>query len=78
MDLFWQITAVEALLNVAIFAVAVIAYGVVRSQTVVRRWSDRFGQTVVGGLFSVATAMATLVPLHLDGGAAVGPVANPS
>ncbi len=72
MDLFWQITIVEALLNVAIFAVAVIAYGAVRSRAMARRWSNRFERTAVGGLFGGATALAILVPLHLDGGATVG------
>src|SRR6185312_10002371 len=72
MNLFWQITAVEALLNVAIFAVAVIAYGIVREQAAARNWTPRVEQAVIGGLFGGATALATLVPLHVDGGAAVG------
>jgi len=72
MNLFWQITAVEALLNVAIFAVAVIAYGIVREQAAARNWSDKVEQAVIGGLFGGATALATLVPLHVDGGAAIG------
>jgi signal transduction histidine kinase len=72
MNLFWQITAVEALLNVAIFAVAVIAYGFVRSRTIDRSWSRSQEQTAVGTLFGGATALAFLVPLHLDGGATVG------
>jgi signal transduction histidine kinase len=72
MNLFWQITAVEALLNVAIFAVAVIAYGVVRSRAIAWRWPRETEQVAVGLLLGGATAMATLVPLHLDGGAAIG------
>jgi len=72
MNLFWQITAVEALLNVAIFAIAVIAYGAVRSQAIARRWRRGTEQVAVGLLLGGATAMATLVPLHLDGGAAIG------
>jgi signal transduction histidine kinase len=72
MNLFWQITAVEALLNVAIFAVAVIAYGIVREQAAARNWTSKVEQAVIGGLFGGATALATLVPLHVDGGAAVG------
>ena len=72
MNLFWQITAVEALLNVAIFAVAVIAYGIVREQAAARNWSAEIEQAVIGGLFGGATALATLVPIHIDGGAAVG------
>jgi len=70
MNLFWQITAVEALLNVAIFAVAVIAYGMLLERT--RSWLPRVEQPVVGALFGGATALATLVPLHVDGGAAIG------
>jgi signal transduction histidine kinase len=72
MNLFWQITAVEALLNVAIFAVAVIAYGIVREHAAARNWSAGVEQAVLGGLFGGATALATLVPLHVDGGAAIG------
>lgn len=72
MNLFWQITVVEALLNVAIFVVAVIAYGVLQSRAMALGWSDRLEQTAVGALLGGATALATLVPLHLDGGAAVG------
>ena len=72
MNLFWQITAVEALLNVAIFAVAVIAYGIVREAAAARNWTAGVEQAVIGGLFGGATALATLVPLHVDGGAAIG------
>jgi signal transduction histidine kinase len=72
MNLFWQITAVEALLNVAIFAIGVIAYGFVRSRAIDRSWSQSREQMAVGTLFGGATALALLIPLHLDGGAAIG------
>lgn len=72
MNLFWQITAVEALLNVAIFAVAIMTYGIVLERAATRNWPTSIGQTFIGVLFGGATALATLIPLHLDGGAAVG------
>ena len=73
MDLFWQITIVESLLNVAIFAVAVIVYGPINS--LAARIAGGKGITKgasVGLLFGFATAATLLIPVHLDGGAAVG------
>ena len=73
MDFFWQITVVEFLLNVAIFAAAVIAYGPLWS--LARRLPQRFGffgGPLIGTLFGVATAVALLLPVHLSGGAALG------
>jgi signal transduction histidine kinase/DNA-binding response OmpR family regulator len=72
-DLFWQITVVESLLNLAIFAAAVIAYGPVnvlaaklRSRTVLP------AGIAVGVLFGLATTIALLQPVHLSGGAPTG------
>src|SRR5882757_2133327 len=73
MDFFWQITVVEFLLNVAIFAAAVIAYGPLWS--LMERLPRRFGflgGPLIGALFGMATAVALLLPVHLSGGAALG------
>jgi hypothetical protein len=72
MDLFWQITVVEFLLNVAVFAAAVIAYGPVRA--VARRLSrnPRIEDSAAGVLFGGATMLAILMPVHLSGGGAIG------
>ena len=72
-DLFWQITVVEALLNLAIFAVAVIAYGPVN--ILAARLSAKTAippGIATGALFGVATAIAVLQPVHLIGGAPTG------
>src|SRR5438067_1629901 len=73
MDFFWQITVVEYLLNVAIFAAAVIAYGPLF--LLAERMPKRFGflgGPLIGILFGLATAVALLLPVHLGGGATVG------
>jgi signal transduction histidine kinase/CheY-like chemotaxis protein/HPt (histidine-containing phosphotransfer) domain-containing protein len=70
-DIFWQITVVEALLNLAIFAVAVIAYGPVNIYAARVRTSFPLG-TATGALFGLATAIAELQPVHLNGGAPTG------
>lgn len=72
-DIFWQITVVEALLNLAIFAVAVIAYGPVNilSARLSKRIAFPSG-VATGVVFGVATAIATLLPVHLIGGAPTG------
>jgi signal transduction histidine kinase/DNA-binding response OmpR family regulator/HPt (histidine-containing phosphotransfer) domain-containing protein len=73
MDFFWQITVVEFLLNTAIFAAAVIAYGPLWS--LAERLPHRFamfGGPLIGTLFGLATAVALLLPVHLSGGAALG------
>jgi signal transduction histidine kinase/CheY-like chemotaxis protein/HPt (histidine-containing phosphotransfer) domain-containing protein len=73
MDIFWQITIVEFLLNLAVFAAAVIAYGLTR--TLALRWRPASGLTqgaAVGILFGVATAIAVLMPVHLSGGGFTG------
>jgi signal transduction histidine kinase/CheY-like chemotaxis protein/HPt (histidine-containing phosphotransfer) domain-containing protein len=73
MDLFWQITIVEFLLNVAVFAAAVIAYGPLSNiASRITRWPTLNEGVAVGALFGVATAIALLMPVHLDGGAASG------
>jgi signal transduction histidine kinase/DNA-binding response OmpR family regulator len=72
MDLFWQITIVEFLLNVAVFAAAVIAYGPVRA--VAARLAPRNASlegAAVGVLFGAATSVALVMPVHLSGGASV-------
>jgi signal transduction histidine kinase/CheY-like chemotaxis protein/HPt (histidine-containing phosphotransfer) domain-containing protein len=73
MDIFWQITIVEFLLNLAVFAAAVIAYGPTSMLAV--RWRPASGLTqgtAVGILFGVATAIAVLMPVHMSGGGFTG------
>jgi signal transduction histidine kinase/DNA-binding response OmpR family regulator len=70
-DFFWQITVVEALLNLAIFAAAVIAFGPVNI-LVARLGARGRSGTAVGVLFGIATAIAVLQPVHLTGGAPTG------
>ncbi|MDR3415818.1 MAG: ATP-binding protein [Nevskia sp.] len=73
MDLFWQITVVEFLLNVAVFAVAVILYTPLRllAAPLTYRWPPA-ERSAVGLLFGTATAAALSLPVHLEGGAPVG------
>jgi signal transduction histidine kinase/DNA-binding response OmpR family regulator len=72
-DLFWQITVVEALLNLAIFAVAVIAYGPVNILAAKLRANTAIPPgTAIGVLFGIATAIAVLQPVHMIGGAPTG------
>jgi signal transduction histidine kinase/DNA-binding response OmpR family regulator len=72
MDLFWQITIVEFLLNVAVFASAVILYGPVRALAVRLGSACPWLQgSAVGVLFGLATSLASLMPVHSDGGASV-------
>ncbi|HTF67413.1 MAG TPA: hypothetical protein VK638_32510, partial [Edaphobacter sp.] len=73
MNLFWQITLIEFLLDVAVFVSAVIFYGPIR--LFAARLSKGHGgieTTASGVLFGIATAAALMLPLHLGGGAAVG------
>jgi signal transduction histidine kinase/DNA-binding NarL/FixJ family response regulator len=73
MNLFWQITMIEFLLNVAIFAGAIIFYGPVR--LLAGRLSggrEPVESAASGILFGVATAVALILPVHLDGGAVIG------
>ncbi len=73
MDFFWEITVVETLLNVAVFAVAVIGFGLVR--LAFAHWlpqSVKICDTAVGLLFGMATAVTLLLPVHLNGGASTG------
>jgi signal transduction histidine kinase/ActR/RegA family two-component response regulator len=73
MNLFWQITLIELLLNVAVFAGAIIFYGPVNM--LAKRFSGEHNfieRTASGVLFGLATAAALLLPIHLEGGAAVG------
>ena len=73
MDFFWQITIVEFLLNVAIFAAAVIAYGPLSSlaEKLPARLAFCRGP-LIGMLFGLATAVALLLPVHMGGGASAG------
>lgn len=72
-DIFWQITVVEALLNLAIFAAAVIAYGPVNILAArLRIFAKLPSGTATGVLFGIATAIAVLQPVHLTGGAPTG------
>ena len=73
MDIFWQITIVEFLLNLAVFAAAVIAYGPTRM--LAERWWPRSkyaAGAAVGILFGIATAVVQLMPVHLSGGGFTG------
>ncbi len=73
MDFFWQITIVEFLLNVAVFAAAVILYGPLRTLAVRLPIDKRIAENMATGLlFGGATAIALLLPVHLSGGASVG------
>ena len=73
MDLFWQITIVEFLLNVAVFAAATILYGPVRGLAArLPGKATRFEGAAVGILFGTATVLALLMPIHLNGGASIG------
>jgi signal transduction histidine kinase/DNA-binding NarL/FixJ family response regulator len=73
MNLFWQITLIEFLLNVAVFAGAIIFYGPIR--VLAARLSggrESTERAAAGLLFGIATSAALLLPVHLDGGALVG------
>ena len=73
MNLFWQITLIELLLNVAVFAGAIIFYGPVNM--LAQRFSggrNSIERMASGVLFGLATAAALMLPIHLEGGAAVG------
>ncbi len=73
MDIFWQITIVESLLNFAVFAAAVIAYGPVRTIAVRLHPDSKLTQGVaVGVLFGGMTAVVLILPIHLSGGASTG------
>jgi signal transduction histidine kinase/DNA-binding NarL/FixJ family response regulator len=73
MNLFWQITMIEFLLNVAIFSGAIIFYGPVR--LLAARSSggrESIERAATGVLLGIATAVALLLPIHLEGGAVIG------
>jgi len=79
MQLLWQITVVETLLNLAVFAVAVIAFGFIPFLTLRlgKRLPPNFNlhwlsDAAVGMLFGAATAVVLLLPVHLNGGASTG------
>ncbi len=73
MDMFWQITIVEFLLNVAVFAAAAILYGPVRGFAArLPGKATRLEGAAVGILFGTATVLALLMPIHLNGGASIG------
>jgi signal transduction histidine kinase/DNA-binding response OmpR family regulator len=74
MDLFWQITIVEFLLNVAVFAVAVIAYRPICAFAERIPWRSGLTENIaVGTLFGATTAAAFFLPVHVGGaeGAAI-------
>ncbi len=72
-DLFWQITLVEALLNLAIFAAAVIAYGPLNILAArLRAKTPVPAGAATGILFGIATGIALLLPVHLSGGTPTG------
>ena len=73
MDIFWQITIVEFMLNLAVFATAVIAYR--PTWTLAARLlpeSQLARSAAIGALFGCATAIALLMPVHLSGGGFTG------
>jgi signal transduction histidine kinase/CheY-like chemotaxis protein len=73
MNLFWQITTIEFLLNIAVFAGAIIFYGPIR--ILAARLSGGRGSSegpAAGLLFGIATSAALLLPVHMEGGAMVG------
>lgn len=73
MNLFWQITTIEFLLNVAVFAAAIIFYGPIRLLAARLARGRAFAESVASGvLFGLATSTTLYLPLHLEGGAAVG------
>ncbi len=66
MDLFWQITIVEFLLNVAVFALAVIAYRPICAFVERMPWRNALAESVaVGALFGATTAAAFFLPVHV-------------
>jgi signal transduction histidine kinase/CheY-like chemotaxis protein len=73
MDIFWKITVLEFLINIAVFAATVIAYGPTR-KAATRLWpvSGVLQNAAVGVLFGIATAIAQLMPVHLSGGSFTG------
>jgi PAS domain S-box-containing protein len=70
MNLFWQIVIVEFLLNVAVFAGVVIVYGPVRRRA--DRLAPMARRAVLAAMFASSTAVAMLLPIHLDSGTLVG------
>jgi len=73
MNPFWQITIIEFLLNVAVFAGAIIFYGPIRLLAARLLWSRKPAEKLAAGvLFGGATAATLFLPIHLEGGAAAG------
>src|ERR1700731_3580435 len=73
MNLFWQITTIEFLLNVAVFAGAIIFYGPIRIVAARFAHGREFPERVASGvLFGMATSATLFLPVHLEGGAVVG------
>jgi two-component system, sensor histidine kinase len=73
MNPFWQITIIEFLLNVAVFAGAIIFYGPIRIFAArLRGGRESVERAASGALFGIATSVALVLPVHLEGGAAVG------
>src|ERR1700723_906380 len=73
MNPFWQITIIEFLLNVAVFAGAIIFYGPIQILAARLSGGNEYAQKEASGvLFGVATAVSLLLPVHLEGGAAIG------
>jgi signal transduction histidine kinase/DNA-binding response OmpR family regulator/HPt (histidine-containing phosphotransfer) domain-containing protein len=73
MDIFWQITIVEFMLNLAVFATAVIAYRPTWTAAAkLLPASQMARRAAIGVLFGSATAVALLMPVHLSGGGFTG------
>jgi cell cycle sensor histidine kinase DivJ len=70
MNLFWQIVIVEFLLNVAVFAGVVIAYGPVCRR--IEHFGPMARGTALATMFAACTALTMLLPIHLDSGTLVG------
>jgi signal transduction histidine kinase/CheY-like chemotaxis protein/HPt (histidine-containing phosphotransfer) domain-containing protein len=73
MDIFWQITIVEFMLNLAVFATAVIAYRPTWTAAAKLLPASQLARrAAVGILFGAATATALLMPVHMSGGGFTG------
>ncbi|GAA0555024.1 signal transduction histidine kinase [Rhizomicrobium palustre] len=73
MNIYWQITILETLENVAVFAVAVVAFGqVYRNASRLFPKHSWAGSAAVGVLFGLSTSLSLLLPIHVGGGALTG------
>ena len=73
MNIFWQNTIVEFLLNLAVFAVAVIAYEPVLtiSERLTAR-NKKIAGLATGMLLGITTVVAQILPIHAEGGGFTG------